>query len=88
MILLTLNHVRLGALSMEVNDHEERLFSSKDKAEQWLINNGFFLAPRTFFKGDPLDWCREGEFSWDHIEVGFQEIDSSVPSRFKELYFH
>jgi len=75
MILLTLRHVELGALVMETREREARIFSSKDKAEQWLRDNGFLFRPRQFLKGEPFDWCREDEKPWDHVEVDFEELD-------------
>ena len=87
MVLLTLSHMRPGVLTMEVKDKEQRLFSSMDKAERWLINNNFLLGQRPFFnyKDDSKEWCHWGETSWDFIDVDFQEFETDLmdDSKFK-----
>ena len=85
MYMILIRHVTLGMLTMEEKDREIRFFSTKAKGEQWLKENGFFIGAKEFFKGDPVEWCREGEQSWDHFEIDFKEyqIDDVSASYYK-----
>ena len=61
------------------------MFSTREKAEDWLKCNGFLYRPRTFLKGDPLEWCHEKEEAWDFIDVQIEEItiDDERPFHFE-----
>ena len=91
MILLTLKHLRPGILTMEEQDTEERAFSSMEKAEQWLADNGFYKGRRYWFNyaDDYWDWCHQGEASWDYVDVEIKEYEMNMDleSRYKNFHF-
>ena len=88
MVVVTLTHVVNIVVDKPVST-EVRLFSSRKKAERWLLDNYFYLARRRYFKGDPLDWCHEGEELWDRIDVDIEkyEIDDESDSVFRDFRY-
>lgn len=88
MVLLKLNHMRPGMLALEIKGSEERLISSREKAEDWIKENGFFIGRRTFLKGGPLDWRHEGEAPLDHVFVEFKDydVDGMTEPRYKGFH--
>ena len=91
MVLLTLNHMRPGVLTMEVKETETRAFSSMEIAEKWLSENNFYKGRRAFFKypDDYQEWCHPDEMSWDYVDVIINEypVDEDAISRFKGFHF-
>ena len=87
MILLSLLHYIGDGFRLSVEDRQYRLFSDRVKAEDWLKQNGFSYHPRTFLKGDPLDWCYEKEAAWDFIDVCINEyeVDDETPLHFEPI---
>ena len=91
MTLITLRHMLPDAITMEVEETEERAFSTRDKAEQWLKANGFFEGRRSWFdyKDDSYEWCHKDEKYWNYIAVQLDEYDMDMEdeSRFKDFNF-
>ena len=87
MIQLTLTHYTDIGLVIPKSSSEQRLFSTREKAEEWLQQNGFALRPRTFLKGDPIEWCHEKEKGWDYVDVQMTkwEVDGDKPYHFESI---
>lgn len=87
MILLTLIHYIEQAFGMSVQDRQDRVFSNRVKAEEWLRQNGFSYRRRIFLEGDPLEWCHEKEEAWDFIDVHINEykVDDETPFQFEPI---
>ena len=89
-VVLNLKRMALGAWDLEVNECEKRAFSSMAQAEEWLLNNGFYLGQRDFLNYNPKDmveWCRLTDALWEFIdvEITMYAIDDFSDSRFKEF---
>lgn len=74
----------------EINS-EERVFSSMEKAEEWLYKNGFRIGQRCFFNYTPKDgkeWIRENDVAWNYVTVEFEEyeLDIDDESVFKDHF--
>lgn len=78
-----------GTLTMESIDEELRMFSSMEKAETWLLNNGFTYGQRSFFRYPENDkeWIHKDDIIWEYIQVEIKEIDIDdlSESKFKNL---
>lgn len=55
---VNLSRMKLRAVIVEPVDREIRLFSSMEKAETWLVKNGFVYGQRSFFDypSDGREW--------------------------------
>lgn len=76
MYLLKVHHIKQGVTHFEVKREDIRIFSEKDKAEQWLTHNGFIYGQRDFFNYPTNDkeWFRQDEKMQDRIDVVLEEI--------------
>lgn len=82
MILLTMIHYTEQGIGIAEQERENHAFSTLEKAEDWLKQNGFSYRARTFLKGDPIEWCHEKEGSWDFIYVQINELEEDDISPF------
>ena len=86
---LTIKHVRVGWPRDEVEDIEERTFSSMEEAERWLKANGFFRGRKYFwnYPGDMQEWCHEGERHWEYLDVEIRpfRLDDGKLSRYENF---
>ena len=87
---LTIRHARAGWPREEIEDIEERAFSSMEEAENWLKDNGFFLGRKYFHRyvGDSQEWCHEGEFHWECLDVEIRpfRLDDDRWSRYRSFH--
>lgn len=76
MYLLKMQRMKMGVIRFEVEDEEVRVFSDKDKAEQWLIYNGFIHGQSNYFKypEDDKEWYHQKEKLQDRIDVVLEEV--------------
>lgn len=82
--------MKLCGITVEPVGEEVRLFSSKEKAETWLVGNGFVYGQRRFFNYDPADtkeWFHQDDIAMEYIDVDITEmdIDDLSESEFKYL---
>ena len=82
MILLTMIHYTEQGIGIAEQERENHAFSTLEKAEDWLKQNGFSYRARTILKGDPIEWCHEKEGSWDFIYVQINELEEDDISPF------
>ena len=76
MILVTLKHMKLRTISIDVQDSETRTFSCMRDAKKWLINNNFYYGQRPFFNYTPSfakEWCHKNDQSWEYIDVSLEK---------------
>ena len=72
---------------MEVEDFENRAFSTTEKAEKWLRANGFYMGRTWFSKKDWRGWCRIEDEPWDYLVVDITDItvDDETDSRYHDF---
>lgn len=58
------------------------MFSTREKAEDWLKCNGFLYRPRTFLKGDPLKYIFELENKGINV---YYEKNGLMDSRYMKM---
>ena len=89
MVLVMLRELYEGFVTMEVQQEEERAFSSMEEAEKWLKENSFVLGRRPFlnYRGGRDEWIQEDEPSWSYIDVAIKEyrMDDRSPSVFRNF---
>lgn len=81
--------MKLGMLKPEPVDKEQRIFTTIEKAEKWLTDNGFIYGQRRFFHypaGD-CEWFHKDDLSLEYIDVIITEMESDdlSNSKFKDL---
>ena len=72
-ITVRLTQCKEGFAFIERESTETRLFSSMDKAEKWLHDNGFVYKHFDFLKEGVEVWGHKTNQSWSFVEV---EIDT------------
>ena len=91
MVLVTLRELYEGFLKMEVQQEEERAFSSMEEAEKWLKENSFILGlgrrPFLNYRGEGNEWIKRNEPSWNFIDVTIKEyrMDDRSPTVFRHF---
>ena len=89
MVVVTLEHKKLGAVFVDTVDSEHRAFLDMKEAEKWLNDNNFIYGQRSFFKYDkPEDkeWCHVKDASWEYINVLVECYDDvEKESRYKSF---
>lgn len=72
--LLKVVHVENKAIEMEITDTAELIFTSKEMAEQWLVQHHFVYGYHPDFKnpGKPY-WFHVRDQVWDHVVVTLME---------------
>lgn len=78
MILLTLRQLKEEIWEMEEQSREVRVFTTCEKAKEWLSSNNFFYGRRSFFKynDDSMEWCHMNDKSWEYIDVQIEELEA------------
>lgn len=81
--------MKLGPFTMDPVDEESRLFSSMEKAEEWLTSNGFVYGQRSFFyyRTDGKEWFHKDDVDLEYVNVDIIEMDMDdlSESKFKNL---
>ena len=79
-----LTHYRPGIFQLETVSSETRLFSTLEKAEQWLRDNGFVYKHFDYLNEDAEAWGHKTDEKWSFVNVDI--ITCPVDS--DEKYFH
>ena len=68
--------MKLGILCEEADGEELRLFSSREKAEEWLLLNDFRYGQRNFFDypENGKEWYYKDDSYMGYIDVEISEI--------------
>ena len=89
MVIVKLSMMCQGAILVEAKETETRVFTSMDKATQWLMDNGFSYGQRLFFsyKNDQKEWIHKNDESWHFIDVEICEykINDCSGSKFRDF---
>ena len=89
MVVVSLVRNKLGTFSLEIIDFEQKEFSDKHEAEQWLTDNNFVYGQRDFFKyknSDDKQWCHINDVSWEFIDVTIEtKQETNGESRYKNF---
>lgn len=72
--VVKLIHYKLTVIAVEPKESYEKVFSTKDKAEMWLISNGFVYGESHWFveTGKPY-WFHQKDYPEDHVKVELYE---------------
>ncbi len=77
MYLLKMQRMKMGIIQFEMKGEEIRVFSDKEKAEEWLMHNGFIHGQRSYFQYPENDkeWFHQKEKMQDRIDVVLEEVE-------------
>ena len=89
MIVVELRMMCLHVIRVEEEEREVRLFSSIEKSNEWLLDNGFYLGQRDFFRyrDNRKEWVHRNDKSWHYIDVHIfeYELDDLSDSEYKDF---
>lgn len=74
-VSVKLTQCKEGFAFIERASTETRLFSSMDKAEKWLHDNGFVYKHFDFLKEGVEVWGHKTDQAWSFVEVEINTID-------------
>ena len=73
---ITIVHTKASILTVETIEWETFLFSTKEKAEEWLINNGFVFGKHDIFKDTEKGyWYHQRDTARNNVNVSLNEIE-------------
>ena len=78
MVVVTLEHKKLGSVFVDTVDSEHRAFIDIKDAEKWLSDNNFIYGQRHFFRyenPDYKEWYHVKDASWEYIDVNVEYFD-------------
>ena len=83
-------HKKLQAVFVEPVATYEKVFSTKEKAEEWLLQKGFVYGRFKYFVDDGESyWFHQSDKKWDLVEVDLSqmEVDSDEKSWVDDLIY-
>lgn len=74
--IITLVHMKANLLTLEAEEWNTLLFSTKEKAEEWLVNNGFVFGKHDIFKDTEKGyWYHQRDTVRNNVNVSLNEIE-------------